>query len=344
MPSPKRALIRAVGKLGASQAARWAGRAFPAGGGGGCFQILIYHRVMPAAEPLAIDCVSVAAFEAQMARVAAHFRVVPLEQAWAEAQAGRIPPGTLCVTFDDGYADNCLHALPVLRRYGLPATVFLTTGPIGTRDLLWHDRVLHAFGRLRGPRFAWEEAGILAEDLSGPQARREAAFAMLGWLKGFAPPERDARIDDLWRREGTPPPEGPPRMLSWDQVRSMREQGISFGAHTVNHPILSRLTEAEAEAEIAASRRAIEENTGAACTTFAYPNGRPSDYNAACKAILGRLGFACALTTRAGVNTPAQDRFELQRTQIWEEDMDQLHGRLLLERALAPRAPARRGA
>jgi peptidoglycan/xylan/chitin deacetylase (PgdA/CDA1 family) len=337
MENLKRNLIRLAGKFGSSRASAAVRRACDgfASISGGQFQILTYHRVMPDAEPLAIDCITVADFEIQVTRLSAHFRVVPLDQAWRESRAGGLPPGTLCITFDDGYADNYLHAFPVLRKHGVPATIFLASSIIGTQDLLWHDRVLHAFRSMPSGKFAWEPAGIDGMEIAGERGRPEAAFRFLKWLKEFHPRERDGRIDELWRKADIRPPQGPPMMLDWEQVREMARDGISFGAHTATHPILSRLPAEQAEKEIEDSRRAIEEKLGTPCRIFAYPNGGPGDFNAETKAILSKLGFDCALTTRPGVNRSSQDPFELLRTRIWERNADQFHGRLLLERLLA---------
>jgi peptidoglycan/xylan/chitin deacetylase (PgdA/CDA1 family) len=108
-------------------------------------------------------------------------------------------------------------------------------------------------------------------------------------------------------------------MLTWDDVKLMHRHGISFGSHSVTHPILSRLTFGKARSEIQDSKRAIEEKLSSPVKTFAYPGGKKEDFNEATKAALIEAGYVCALTAIFGTNGVDQDRMELRRGTPWEE-------------------------
>ncbi len=302
-------------------------------GGKPRLQILIYHRVLPREDPFAMSAISTAAFERQMAMLRGRFHPLSLSEAAERLDAGDLRPGSVCVTFDDGYADNCRHAWPIMRKYGIPATIFLATGLIGTGAVSWYDGVLALMRSTRMQRLDYEPAGLRAVDIASEGLRAPAAFRLLEWLKNFPPAERDAHIAALARALGDASAEK--EMLDWDQVRSMHAAGISFGAHTVTHPILSLLGAREAEAEIAASRAAIQDRLQAPVDHFAYPNGKREDYNRETVEILGRLGFRLAVTTEPGVNDAATDRFQWKRRQPWEADLDSLYFRMLAERAVA---------
>lgn len=299
-------------------------------------QIVMYHRVLPAPEPFSIDPALVPDFRKHMRLLKSRFRVIALAdmvRAWEE---GRDEPGAVAVTFDDGYRDNYTHAFPILREEGVPATIFLATDFIGTGFMPWHDRVLALFRDARAATFEYAEAGIIARPMVDVPERRDLAFRILGWLKRFAPTDREARIAALTEKCGGAPEQGrEPLMLDWDQVRAMLPHGIAFGAHTLSHPIISRLTPEAMEAEIMGSKQAIERETGAPVTLFAYPNGQPGDYTEESKAILKRCGFSCAVSTSAGVNTSMTDRFALHRRHVWDETPDAFYLRFLLERARA---------
>lgn len=296
-------------------------------------QILVYHRVLPGNDPFAMSAVSCEAFARQMALLRSRFHPIPLSEAADRLEAGDLRPGSVCVTFDDGYADNCRHAWPILREYGIPATIYLATGLIGTGTVSWYDGVLALMRAPRAERLDYEPAGLRGVPIAQAGLRAAAAFKLLEWLKRFPPAERDAHIAALERVLGRADAEK--AMLDWDQVRSMHAAGIAFGAHTVTHPILSLIGAREAEAEIAASRAAIEERLQAPVRHFAYPNGKREDYNADTVGILGRLGFRTAVTTEPGVNDAGTDRLQWKRRQPWEASVHSLYFRMLHERSAA---------
>lgn len=299
------------------------------------FQILVYHRVLPDDDAFAMSPVSTSAFDAQMALLRKRFRVISLDQLGAELDAGGPEPGTVCVTFDDGYRDNHDHALPILKKHGIPATIYLATGLIGTGESAWYDKVLAVFRETRAVRFEYAPAGFRAAPMPDGPARSAAAHCLLEWLKAFPPAERDAHIRDVAVSLGCGADAGSKAMLDWDMVRSMHAQGVTFGAHTVNHPILSRVPSEEMGAEIAGSKAAIENALQQPVRHFAYPNGKRGDYDETTISHLKRLGFVSAVTTNAGVNGPERSRFEWLRRQPWENSVDSLYFRMLLERLTA---------
>jgi peptidoglycan/xylan/chitin deacetylase (PgdA/CDA1 family) len=310
--------------------ARWADRAAPK------FQILVYHRVLPVSDPFVISMVTVDLFARQMRLLKECYRPVSLDTLIEELDGGRVPPGTVAVTFDDGYRDNYEHAWPVLKACGVPATVYVATGLTGTRRTSWYDQVLSAL-RAPGPgRFSFEPAGVRDADISGAEKRAAVAYGLLEWLKGFPPAARDAQVAALLAALGKPPEPEDRLMLDWDEIRAMRASRlIAFGAHTVHHPILSHLPEAEMESEIAGSQRALENALQEPIRHFAYPNGKPGDYTAATQAALKRLGFVSAVTTSPGVNGRETDRFGWLRRQPWENDADGFAFRFAMERLTA---------
>jgi len=290
-------------------------------------QILLFHRVRPEPDPY-LPAMPVEDFARQLECLRRRFRVCSLEEALDGVERGDVPENAVVITFDDGYRDNFDHAFPILRTLGLPATFFLATGVISGRSVLWHDRVFRAFA-LTSERclglFGDSTAGY---PLSGPAARATARDSVLAYLKTLHPLERDARIDELVRRLAVADEEPDERlMLTWDEVSRMARGGCRFGAHTVTHPVLSRLSRDEARQELVESRRAIEERLGEPCLALAYPNGRPADYSSAVKTLAREAGYRWALSTVFGAH-PARgadgpgDPFEIRRMGIGECDPD----------------------
>ena len=117
-------------------------------------------------------------------------------------------------------------------------------------------------------------------------------------------------------------------MLSWDDIKIMYANGISFGSHTVTHPIMSKISPEQAMWEIYESKKIIESHLGSPVRTFAYPNGKEEDFDHTTKALLQDAGYICALTTIFGTNAYGHDLFALRRGQPGETDLPRFAAKL----------------
>ena len=282
------------------------------------FQVLTYHRVNKDADPF-LAAVPTDVFEAHMAYVASTHTVLPVEELVERAARRRLPRNALAITFDDGYRDTLTEAAPVLRRLGLPATVFLTTGLVGTGAVSWFDRLALAFKLTRVAALT-VPAGSFA--LTSTDERLRTLDAVLAHLKGLADSERSRSVEAILDALGAPDDGSlADLMLTWDDVHALRMSGFSIGAHTVSHPVLSRVPPTRARVEIEQSRDAITAACGQAPRSFAYPNGRAGDYTETVKTLVREAGFTCAVTTVFGLNTERTCPFELRRGGPWERDL-----------------------
>ena len=264
--------------------------------------ILTYHRVRSEPDPY-LPAMPVEDFARQMECLKRRFRVGHLEDLLECVERDDVPDDAVAITFDDGYRDNFDCAFPILRALDLPATFFLVTGAISGRSALWHDRVFRAFSLTTAACLERFGDSAKSRRLGSPDERDATRDAVLGYLKTLHPTRRDSEIDDLVRRLGVPDAEPPQRlMLEWDEVASMRRGGCRFGAHTVSHPVLSRLSLDEARHELSASRLAIEERLGEPCRVLAYPNGKPADYSPTIHRLAHEVGYRWVLSTVFGVH------------------------------------------
>jgi peptidoglycan/xylan/chitin deacetylase (PgdA/CDA1 family) len=278
--------------------------------------ILMYHAVVR--EPLPVpdwcfiqeDC-----FREQMTYLRKHCRVVPLKDIPSVTSKGGGRP-IVAVTFDDGFQNNYDVALPILRDLSLPATIFLATDFVDSDDTLWFCRVNEAIAGTRLTRLRWEGQTY---NLSTQVSRAGTHAALQVWLKRYRHPEllEKARylISALGGHSDKPILRGSPyRMLGATEIREMTASGlIDFGAHTCSHAILSGLPEFERNREITASLAAVERLTEDACTLFAFPNGRASDYGPADVGVLRERKVAIAVTTIDGPNDRAVPALEMRR-------------------------------
>lgn len=289
------------------------------GGPAGRLSILIFHRVLPEPDALFPEEPDSRLFDTLCSWLAAWFNVLPLDEAVERLFASTLPPRAMALSFDDGYADNAEIAAPVLRRHGLPCTFFVSTGFLDG-GCMWNDIVIHAVRHAAGPRL---EAGRLlgvelgSHPLHDAAARRTAIDTLLTRVKYLEPAHRLDVVRALAEaaRVGAPRPE----MMRSEQVSDLARQGFGIGGHTVHHPILARLDDASALAEMGQGRERLEALVGGPVPLFAYPNGKPTtDYHAGTVQLVRRAGFRAAVSTSWGSATPRSDRFQLPRFTPWD--------------------------
>jgi len=305
---------------------RYAGTALAPSGRRGRLVILIYHQVLEAPDPLRPGAITRAEFAWQMATLSACFNVLPLDEAVQRLGRGALPPRAVAITFDDGYRDNVNHALPILQANGVTATFFVTSGTLGA--YMWNDAVIEAVRSApeAGLDASWLGLSVLP---SGNDRERVAAlYRVLSVLKTWEQTPRDEAIHRLLEQTGAREPNG--LMMHPADVRALPDAGMSVGAHTVNHPILSRTPPSEARREIAEGRDALNEICGREITLFAYPNGRPNlDYDDTHARLVKELGFRAAVSTAWGANRGTADPFQLRRCSAWDRTPERFAVRLL---------------
>jgi peptidoglycan/xylan/chitin deacetylase (PgdA/CDA1 family) len=296
--------------------------------------VLIYHRVLAAPDPLFPNEPDALSFETQMRWIKAWFNVLPLAEAIERLSTDSLPAGAAAITFDDGYANNCSVALPILLRVGLPATFFIATGFLdGGR--MWNDTIIDVMRRYAGPELDLSSLNLGRYSVRNVEDRRRSVDELIGKLKYLDPGRREALCNDIAATASNEPPRD--LMLTTDQVRTLANAGMTIGAHTINHPILSRVSEQEAHKEMARSKQQLESITGREVQLFAYPNGKPGiDYSAVHARIAQKVGFSAAVSTGLGAATRGDDIFQIPRFTPW----DRARWRFALRLAMNMRNPA----
>ncbi|MCC6419344.1 MAG: polysaccharide deacetylase family protein [Gemmataceae bacterium] len=276
--------------------------------------VVMYHGVTTAPLPVFNWCqLAVAEFARQAALLARAYTVLPLsEVAERLHREAPLPERTACLTFDDGFRNVLTTAYPILERHRLPATVFLVTGHMDTRQPAWPDRLFYAL--MTTPR---EEVCLdgVRWPLTTPGERATAYRGLTGRLKDLLVEEKDERLAALFAHLGRPevPADSPLATLTWEEVAALRATGlVEFGSHTHTHPILARCGPERQEEELRRSRDVLRERLGRA-DLFAYPNGSLTPHT---RTLLPRLGYRCGLTTVAGLNRQGQDVYGLRRVHV----------------------------
>lgn len=294
--------------------------------------ILLYHRVLPELDTMRPGEITARGFEWQMSVLQEHFNVLPLRQALEYLEHGRLPPRSVCITFDDGYADNLTVALPILERYGLSATVFVSSGFLSGGQM-WNDSILEALRVIRPGSLDLSALGLGRFNVAKDSDRLNTASGIIRGSKYLPLARREEVVKHLMEVAGI---QSQGLMLTHEGLRELRRRGVEIGGHTVSHGILASLAEDEARAEIEQGKADLEGILGEPIDFFAYPNGRKAqDYRPVDVELVRDAGFTAAVTTNWGVSAPATSRFELPRFTPW----DRSRAKYLIRMALNARKP-----
>lgn len=258
-----------------------------------------------------------------------------------------LPHNPVAITFDDGYADNLAEAKPLLERYAIPATVFVTAGHIGSGREFWWDDLEKIFLQpailpetlrldINGTTLQWDLGSAKGYD----------AYAYQDWNVEL--PENPTPRHALYRSVCQllrPLPENSRRetlekLLAWAgaerggrkshlpitraELTELDEgEMVDVGAHTLTHALLSSLPATAQHEEIQGSKTALEEILGHPIKTFAYPFGSRFDYNSETVAAVREAGFELACANFPGMVWRQSDRFQLPRLLVrnWDGEV-----------------------
>jgi len=269
-------------------------------GQGSC---LLYHRITPGSQascdnhyPSRGLAVSEETFEEQISFLKQNYNCLDISTAVELLSKGKLPKRTVIITFDDGYRDNLTLGLPVLEKYGVPATIYITTGFIDRTANLWwleQEYIVHRLTQLKfelgGSFYHWN------------LKRLEGKYQAISELnKAFRKMDLESQNKHLVRLRNTIPEKYSydDIVLDWSEVLSLDKHPlITIGAHTVNHPALSRLSDEHMKKEMLESKQTLEDKLGHSVEHFAYPYGLPQDAHEREYRAAKEVGFKSAVTT-----------------------------------------------
>ena len=263
--------------------------------------VLLYHRVTTLRSDPQMLAVTPENFRAQMQYLKDSIPLIRFEEDWP-----KMPRPAVAVTFDDGYADNALEALPILEEVGVPATFFVSTGTIGTTQEFWWDELARIIldAQSLPANFTLNDRRFGRKWPTGTFTERQAFYDSIVRLAN----DVDANLRNDWLTQirqwahdekGSP---GPHRAMTLDELRLLaRSRLVTIGIHTVSHTRLSALSTAAQQDEITTSKRQLEAWLDREMTVISYPFGRRCDYTEQTVAICRDAGFA-----KAAANFPGQ--------------------------------------
>jgi peptidoglycan/xylan/chitin deacetylase (PgdA/CDA1 family) len=286
--------------------------------------VLCYHRVAAGSSDINSIAVTPGNFRDQIEYLKQHYRIVRFEDDWSQ-----IKKPAIVITFDDGYADNLSEALPILEQAEVPATFFISTGQIGSGTGLWWDTLESALlgeGEYPGHFTLYHPR----QGKTWPTATLEQRGALYHELHALfmvaTPGERNAWLAELaaWSGDRIAGAEST-RLLTLEELQVLAQHPlVTIGAHTVSHPRLSSLSEAEQRQEIAQSRHQLEKWLGKEVTVFAYPFGQKTDYDENSARICREECFLKAAAAFPGEAHRWSDPFQIPRHFVYNWDLERL--------------------
>ena len=290
--------------------------------------VLTYHRVSDKPELQDPLKVSLSTFQKQVLFLKKNYNIISAEQLSDLLRNEDPYPDNAClITFDDGWQDNYTHAYPVLKKYDVPALIFLSTDYVGTHQPFWHEELKHLLENmplnadlemLKGLSGKWPARAIedVERILKAVRQRRKLLINdFIIYLKNSASDKVDQLINELRPLSNIRDP-GNSSMLSWEQVEEMSRNNISFGSHTKGHAILTQINNRQVVEELTGSKIIIEDKLLIPVYFLSYPNGY---YNQEIIQIAKDVGYLACFTCLPGRNNRKTDFFELKRKHVREE-------------------------
>jgi peptidoglycan/xylan/chitin deacetylase (PgdA/CDA1 family) len=299
------------------------------------FALLMYHRIIPKGkfdgQAQAGMYVTPETFAMHLSFLAKHFKLIPLSDLifFLKNPRNAVSGKPMCaLTFDDGWSDFYTYAYPIIKANQAPATVFLPTDFIGTKNWFWTDRLAHLLiqkDRLtllrsrassHSPSHKPYHAGLLDKLQGSSESKIEEAIAL---LKAFRNEDIEEILDeyaDRWKLDAGLSGRA---FLNWDEVAEMARSGlISFGSHTAGHRILTTLGDEEVMAELVKSKEQLIAMgvVHPFRISFSYPNGC---YSPKIVEMVREAGYAAAVITQRGWNSFTPDSYRLQRIGIHQD-------------------------
>ena len=306
--------------------------------------VLLYHRVAETETDPQLLCVTPKHFAEHLEIIRRFCRPLSLQGLSKRLRSGLLPHRSLVTTFDDGYADNLHNAKPLLERFDVPATVFVTAGQVDSMQEFWWDeleRILLATERLpaslkltlSGKTYSWELGNgdklqtpesrrwNVEMDIS-PSLRRQAYRELTPLMHRMDIQSRKSALDGLRAWAGIEETgRATHRAMTATELHQLSAGGlVEVGAHTMNHLCLAALPAADQESEIIDSKRCLEKLLGKPVRSFAYPYGTKQDYTDTSARLARSTGFDCACSNFPGVVRWCADRYQLPRLIVRDWD------------------------
>lgn len=288
-------------------------------------RILMFHRF---SDPPVRGWTSPEYFAAQVRHIRDRYQPMTLASLIEHYdRTGTMPDHAVVITVDDGYRDFYDLAFPILRQYGVPATLYATSGFVDQRLWLWPDKVTWLLQHCDALTETLQLGELQLPPLTLDEPRRRSLWKQLiAHLLSLPDSEKHQQIARLYQAFDMTLPEQAPagfEAMTWDQLSEVQEAGIEVGGHTRTHPSLGQVSHQQAREEIQGCLSDLNHHLGEQPRTFCYPNGQPDDFNGTLQPLVAQAGFLAAVTAFPDA-LGIRPRYAMRR-HVSGDDMFQFH-------------------
>lgn len=278
-------------------------------------KIVCYHKVEDDEDPLYMS-VSIKNFENQLVTLKKFYKLITLSDAIELLnKKDSTTYNAAVITFDDGYKCIYTNAYPLLKKHGIPATIFLTANVIDNKTHLWYDEICMAIEKTKRKKISFDNKEIY---IGNSYAREIFKRYIVNEFKKIDDNKKNELISNLISQLDIGDKNCVNDLyLTREQILEMAENGVTFGSHSLSHAILNRMPVESASREIIDSKKLLEEHLNIKIEYFAYPDGK---YNENLKDIVQKAGYKCALSLldRHINKTNSIDQYSIDRINISE--------------------------
>lgn len=272
--------------------------------------IINYHNIC--SKDCILPGIDVDVLNKQFKFISKYMTVLPLKKAIQLAQQGQLPPKAVAITFDDGYKSHLTVAFPILKKYDLTATFFISSNHTSSK-LMWNDQLYLAIMRSEVEEIYADEFELGRITIKTKADKISAFNKLVQLFKYQTLTQRHQLLDRLCNKlKSSDKTYTDDLMLDESEIKYLSDNGMTIGSHTLDHPILALEERNIALHQLSEDKARLEMITGKEIELFAFPNGKPGyDYNKETIDLIKQTGYKFSFTTQ---NTP----FELKSNNIFE--------------------------
>ena len=267
-------------------------------------------------------------FEKQMEYIANRTNIISLDEFLEiKSNSKPLPPKTTIVTFDDGFKNNLTVAAPILEKYQIKTTFYISAGIINENKMFWVDIIEDCILRSKKKVITLKNFSNNFADIEIADGQKKiiAINKVKSFAKSLRVKKKNILIENLIEATNIQPSSKEAKeyeVMTWNDIRELNSNPLfSIGGHSMYHDILTSLSKKDMERDVVNCQNLLTNKLGQEIRHFSYPEGKSSDYDDNLIEVLRKIGVKCSPTAELGLNSKDLDPFKLKRVMVGMMDI-----------------------